>query len=153
MDTMKPTAILMKKNIILNKAPVSKSEAIVYAGELLVESGYVEAPYIEGMLAREEKFTTFIGKGVAIPHGENAVKDKILASGIVVVQYPGGVDFGEGNIANLVIGIAGKGNEHLEILANIAEAIEEDELLNKMITTTSVDEIYAIFAAEGLLEA
>jgi mannitol/fructose-specific phosphotransferase system IIA component len=103
------------------------------------------------MLAREEKFTTFIGNGVAIPHGENAVKDSIIASGIVVVQYPNGVDFGSGNMAKLVIGIAGKGNEHLQILSNVAEAIEEEELLRQMLQTKNPDEIYAIFAAEGML--
>ncbi|MBS7525559.1 PTS mannitol transporter subunit IICBA [Fusibacter paucivorans] len=151
MNHQVPDQILMKSNIILDKASVSKEEAIRYAGQLLVESGYVEANYIEGMLAREEKFTTFIGNGVAIPHGENAVKDSIIASGIVVVQYPNGIDFGSGNIAKLVIGIAGKGNEHLQILSNVAEAIEEDELLNQMLRTKNPDTIYDIFAAEGML--
>jgi PTS system mannitol-specific IIC component len=151
MNRQIPDQILMKSNIILDKASVSKEEAIRYAGQLLVDSGYVDANYIEGMLAREEKFTTFIGNGVAIPHGENAVKDSIIASGIVVVQYPNGVDFGSGNMAKLVIGIAGKGNEHLQILSNVAEAIEEEELLRQMLQTKNPDEIYAIFAAEGML--
>jgi PTS system mannitol-specific IIC component len=151
MNQQAPIQILMQSNIILDKASVSKEEAIRYAGQLLVDSGYVEPNYIEGMLAREEKFTTFIGNGVAIPHGENAVKDSILASGIVVVQYPNGIDFGGGNIAKLVIGIAGKGNEHLQILSNLAEAIEEEALLAKMMTTKRPEEIYDIFAAEGML--
>lgn len=152
MEKTVPNQILMKSNIILNQASVGKEEAIRYAGRLLVQSGYVEEDYIEGMLAREEKFTTYIGNNVAIPHGENAVKDKIIASGIVVVQYPGGVDFGNGNVAKLLIGIAGKGNEHIQILSNVAEAIEEDDLLDKMLNSQDVEDIFEIFSAEEMLD-
>lgn len=141
-----PKEILLKSNILLNQASVSKEEAIRFAGELLLKSGYVEAEYIEGMLAREAKFTTFIGNGVAIPHGENEVKDKILASGIVVIQYPNGVDFGDGNIVKLVIGIAGKGNEHIQLLSNIAEAIEDEALLAQMTTTDQPEFMYKLLA-------
>lgn len=141
-----PKEILLKSNILLNQASVSKEEAIRFAGELLLKSGYVEAEYIEGMLAREAKFTTFIGNGVAIPHGENEVKDKIIASGIVVIQYPNGVDFGDGNIVKLVIGIAGKGNEHIQLLSNIAEAIEDEVLLAQMTTTDQPEFMYKLLA-------
>ncbi len=150
MESKKPTEILMKSNIVLNQASVSKFDAIERAGKLLFESGYVGEDYIQGMRAREEKFSTFIGNGVAIPHGENSVKESIKASGIVVIQYPNGVDFGEGKIAKLVIGIAGKGNEHIQLLANIAEAIEEEELLEKMLSTDDPQYIYEIFSSEGL---
>lgn len=142
----KPNEILMKSNIILAQSSVGKEEAIKYAGQLLFEAGYVEEGYIQGMLAREEKFTTFIGNGVAIPHGENEVKDKIIASGIVVVQYPNGIDFGGGNEVKLVIGIAGKGNEHIQLLSNIAEAIEDEVLLEKMTSTDDIDFIYELLA-------
>lgn len=141
-----PNEILMKSNIKLAQASVGKEEAIKYAGQLLFEAGYVEEGYIQGMLAREEKFTTFIGNGVAIPHGENEVKDKIIASGIVVVQYPNGIDFGGGNEVKLVIGIAGKGNEHIQLLSNIAEAIEDETLLEKMSTTEDINFIYELLA-------
>lgn len=145
----KPDAILLKSNILLSKASVSKEEAIVHAGKMLFESGYVNEPYIEGMLAREKKFSTYIGNAVAIPHGENDVKDQINHSGIVVVQYPNGIEFGEGKIAKLVIGIAGLGNEHIQILANIAEAIEDEAILDRMITSGDVDYIYEVFSNEG----
>lgn len=141
-----PIEILMKDNIQLNRPSVSKEEAICYAGELLLQGGYVEADYIQGMLAREAKFTTYIGNGVAIPHGENEVKDRILASGIVVIQYPNGIDFGGGNEVKLVIGIAGKGNEHIQLLSNIAEAIEDEFLLEKMCSTTDINFIYDLLS-------
>ncbi len=153
MEIKQPTEILMKSNIILNRASVSMSEAIEHAGELLYKSGYVEESYIKGMHAREEKFSTYIGSNVAIPHGENGVKDSILASGIVVVQYPEGVSFGEGKLAKLVIGIAGKGNEHIQLLANIAEAIEDESILGRMIETQDPNYIYELFSSEGMLQA
>ena len=146
----KPNEILLKSNILLNRPSVTMEEAIIHAGELLFKSGYVEEGYIKGMLARERKFSTFIGNGVAIPHGENDVKDLIKASGIVVVQYPDGISFGENKLAKIVIGIAGMGNEHIQILANIAEAIEEESVLEEMVKTQSVDVIYNLFSnSEG----
>ncbi len=153
MSQQEPTQILLKTNILLGQASVSKEDAIKQAGKLLYDSGYVEENYIEGMLAREEKFSTYIGSHVAIPHGENAVKDSIKASGIVVIQYPEGIHFGEGKEANLVIGIAGKGNEHLQLLANIAEAIEDEDILDKMLHTTEKDYIYSLFSDERMFEA
>ncbi len=141
-----PIEILVKDNIHLNRPSVSKEDAICYAGELLLKGGYVEETYIQGMLAREAKFTTYIGNGVAIPHGENEVKDRILASGIVVIQYPNGIDFGGGNEVKLVIGIAGKGNEHIQLLSNIAEAIEDEVLLEKMCSTTDINFIYDLLS-------
>lgn len=151
MEKSKPSEILMKTNIILNRATVSMEEAIKHAGELLYNSGYVGEAYIAGMLAREEKFSTYIGNNVAIPHGENSVKDCIVESGIVVVQYPNGVSFGDGKLAKLVIGIAGKGNEHIQLLANIAEAIEDESILEKMLTTNNPDYIYELFSSEGMM--
>lgn len=142
-----PTEILMRSNIILGQASESKDEAINRAGRLLFEAGYVEEAYIEGMHAREAKFTTYIGSSVAIPHGENEVKDKIIASGLVVIQYPEGVDFGSGNVAKLVIGIAGKGNEHIQLLSNIAEAIEDAPLLEKLLTTTDAEYFFKLLNA------
>lgn len=143
-----PNAILMQENIYLNLPSVSKEAAICHAGEVLAKSGYVEPAYIEGMLAREAKFTTYIGNGVAIPHGENEVKDKIVASGLVVLQYPNGIDFGDGNMANLVIGIAGKGNEHMQLLSNIAEAIEDEALLAQMVSTSDKAFIFNLLSQE-----
>ncbi len=149
-EMKKERPILEIDNIRLHQPSVSKREVIIRAGEMLVASGYVTQPYIEGMLAREEKFSTYIGSNVAIPHGENTVKEHVVMSGIVVLQYPQGIDFGEGRIAHLVIGIAGKGNEHIAILSNIAEAIEDEKVLRDMINTEDPLTIYEAFSKEAL---
>ncbi|MBR6268536.1 MAG: PTS sugar transporter subunit IIA, partial [Selenomonadaceae bacterium] len=90
--------------------------------------------------------STYIGKGIAIPHGENAVKDQVIKSGIVVLQYPDGVQFGN-DMAHLIVGIAGKDNDHLAILANIATTMDEceDAELKKLYTTKDVNVLYELF--------
>ncbi len=145
-----PTELLMNKNIILRRPSESKEDAIRFVGGLLNASGYVNQGYIQGMLNRENKFSTYIGNKVAIPHGENEVKDEILESGIVFVQYPDGVDFGNGNTANILIGIAGKGNEHLKILANVAGIIEDEKVLDKLIKTNDVEYVHHLLSGEEL---
>lgn len=141
------TDVLLKENILLNLPKMDKYDAIRFAGELLVKSGCVDKPYIEAMIKREDDLTTYIGSGVAIPHGVGKAKEYIKKSGIVILQFPEGVDF-DGDKAYLVIGIAGKGDEHLNILANIATIISEDEeKLKELIKTKDVDFVYSTFTA------
>jgi mannitol/fructose-specific phosphotransferase system IIA component len=97
------------------------------------------------MIKREEDLTTYIGSGVAIPHGVGEAKKFIKKSGLVVLQFPEGVDFGDEK-AHLVIGIAGVGDEHIEILSNIATVIGEDEdKVKELMTTKDVNFIYETF--------
>ena len=138
--------VLLKSNVKLGLTSVSKEDAIRAAGELLVAGGYVEKPYVEGMLARERDISTYIGKGIAIPHGENAAKEYVKKSGIVVMQYPEGVKFGD-ETAYIIVGIAGKDNDHLAILANIATTLDEcsDAKLQEFYNTKDVNLLYDIF--------
>jgi mannitol/fructose-specific phosphotransferase system IIA component len=142
----KENSILLKRNIKLNLESVGKYEAIKMAGRLLVEDGYVNEDYIDAMIEREDDLTTYIGNGVAIPHGVGRAKEFIKKSGLVVLQFPEGVDFGDEK-AYLVIGIAGVGDEHIDILSNIATVIgdEDEEKLQKLKTTKDVNYIYDIF--------
>lgn len=138
--------VLRQENVKVGLPSVSREEAITAAGKMLVASGYVDEGYVQGMLNREHDLSTYIGKGIAIPHGENAVKDTIKKTGIVVCQYPDGVKFGD-ETAYLVIGIAGVGNDHLAILANIATMVGDytDEQLEQLFKTKSADELYHVF--------
>lgn len=126
--------ILVPEGIILNQKSVTKEEAIMAAGQLLTDLGYVDKEYIPLMLEREKIVTTYIGMGLAIPHGTTHDEGIIHKTGIVLIQYPEGIDFGDEK-AQLVIGIAGKGGEHMEILSKICTALEDETILEKMKTT------------------
>lgn len=136
--------ILVREGIVLNVVSESKDKAIERVGKLLIDGGYVKENYIEGMKAREEEVTTYMGNGVAIPHGMNEYKKEILETGIVIAQYPSGVDFGEGNTAYIVIGIAGKGDEHMEILSKIALTIQYEENVERLRNAKTPEEIMEI---------
>lgn len=131
-------SIIVKEGIVLGQLPETKEEAIAKAGELLVKLGYVDESYIPAMLEREKLVSTYMGMGVAIPHGTSQAKDTVKKSGIVCLQYPQGVYFGSEK-AQLIFGIAGVGDEHLEILANICTMLEDEKVLEELKTTKDVD--------------
>ncbi|MFD2368770.1 PTS sugar transporter subunit IIA [Brevibacillus sp. GCM10020057] len=141
--------VLTAEKIMMNAKPSSKEEAIRLAGELLVKAGHVNGAYLEKMQEREQLATTYIGSGVAIPHGTNEAKQEIRSTGISVVQVPDGVDFGEGNTAYLLIGIAAVGDEHLEVLSNIAVICSEEENVTRAVQAKTPEEIISLFA-EGV---
>ena len=140
----KETSILNKNNIVLGLESVSKEEAIKRAGEILAKEGYVKEEYIQAMLEREEIVSTYIGMGVAIPHGVGEAKKEVKESGIAVLQYPNGIKFGD-EVAYLVVGIAGVGDEHLTILSNIAMSLEDEGLVEKLRKTYDVNDILKVF--------
>ncbi|KAF0995258.1 PTS sugar transporter subunit IIA [Geobacillus sp. TFV-3] len=137
-------SILNKANIVLNAQVKTKEEAIRLAGEVLVKQGYVAPSYIDAMLEREELTTTYIGNHVAIPHGTEAAKSLVKQSGISIVQIPDGVDFGNGNIATIVIGIAGKDGEHLDILSKLALVCAEADNVEAMAHAKTEEDILAL---------
>ena len=133
--------VLQIKNILTGLPSESKEEAILRAGHLLEAAGYVDPGYAESMLEREKIVTTYIGMGLAIPHGTSETKALVRNSGIVVLQYPDGVDFGEEK-ARLVIGIAGVGDAHLDILAKISSSLDDEEVLERLSVTSDPEEIF-----------
>ncbi|WP_196000173.1 PTS mannitol transporter subunit IICBA [Clostridium sp. 1001271B_151109_B4] len=141
---VKETSILKGDNIILGLSSESKEEAIERAGKILVKEGYVNNNYIAAMQEREKIVSTYIGMGIAIPHGVGEAKKEVEKSGIVVLQYPDGVVFGD-DLAYLVIGIAGVGDDHLEILSNIATSLEDEALVDKLKNTSDKFEILKTF--------
>ena len=140
-DAAPDGAILQPGNIRIGLPAEPKEEAIRRAGELLVAGGYARPEYVDAMLRREELATTCLGMGLAIPHGTSAAKERVLRSGIVILQYPDGVDF-DGEKAHLIVGIAGVGDEHLEILARLSASFEDEELLQRLMTATDPQVIY-----------
>ncbi|MDF2907235.1 MAG: sugar transporter subunit [Herbinix sp.] len=138
--------LLQKMNILINCKAKDKEAVIRDMGQLLCDSGYVEASYIEGMLERENSFSTNIGNGIAIPHGVEAAKSKIKNSGIAVMVFPEGTQWNEEKV-KIVIGIAAKGDEHLDILANIADKLSAVEAVEEMLHS-SIDKIYSTFTGK-----
>lgn len=133
--------ILKIENIRTGLAPESKEEAIRRVGQILYDSGYVDVSYIDAMIERENLTTTYMGMGLAIPHGTSEAKAAVKKSGIAVLQYPEGVEFGDEK-AHLIIGIAGVGDSHLEILAKVSEALEDEEVLDRLSKSADASEIY-----------
>lgn len=136
-----PTAspgFLCREGIRAGLPSVSREEAIRAAGALLCQLGCTEEAYTAAMLEREKLVSTYIGMGAAIPHGTEQAKGMVKRSGMVLLQYPDGVDFG-GETVYLVFGIAGKGDEHLELLSRICSVLEDETVLEQMRHSADVD--------------
>ena len=138
--------LLQRKNIIVKCDPLTKEDAIKKAGQLLADSGYVDQEYVAAMLEREKTFSTFMGNGLALPHGVEAAKKQVKASGISVVTFKEPIDW-DGNPVQTVIGIAGVGDEHLEILSMVAEAMLDEEIC-KNFASYDTDHIYHILTGK-----
>ena len=136
--------LLNEGNILLGLESESKEEAIIRAGELLFNNGYTKYEYIDSMLERENIISTYIGLGIAIPHGTESGKSEVEKAGIIVLQYPKGIKFGT-QTAYLLIAVAAKHDEHLEIISSIAKSLEDIELIEKIKTTTNPKDILKAF--------
>lgn len=137
-DTPIRKQVIVADGIKLGQKPVTKEEAIQAAGELLVKLGYVDESYVDAMQEREKLVSTYMGMGVAIPHGTTQAKGTVKKTGIVFIQYPEGVDFGAEK-AQLVFGIAGIGDEHLDLLGKLCTLLEDPALLETLKTTDDVE--------------
>lgn len=138
-------SILSTDKMILDAKASTMNEAIEIAGNLLVQAGHVEAGYVEAMKEREQLATTFMGFGIAIPHGTNEAKKLVKTTGLSIVRLPEGVDFGDGNMAHFLIGIAAVGDEHMDIVQNIAMVISEEENVEKLMQVQTKEEIISMF--------
>ena len=138
---------LDRDGIVLGLASVDRDAAIEAAGELLVEKGIVEPSYIDAMKKREETVSTYMGNGVALPHGTLEAKDAIRSTGIVVLQYPDGVEWPNGT-AHLVVGLAASSDEHVSVLAALAEVLMDEDLCEELAKTDDAGFVYDTLTAE-----
>lgn len=137
------------ENIFLGRKAATKEEAILFAGEQLVKGGYVEPEYVQAMLDREKLTSTYLGESIAVPHGTIEAKDRVLKTGIVFCQYPEGVRFGEeeDEVARLVIGIAARNNEHIQVITSLTNALDDESVIEHLAKTTSVEEVLTLLKA------
>lgn len=138
-------SILSANKVKLNASVGDKYEAIRLAGQLLVEAGHVEPAYVDSMIERENSLSTYMGGGLAIPHGTSESKGTIKSTGLSIVQLPEGVDFGDGEKAHLVIGIAAVGDDHLDILTNVAMICSDDENMARILAAQTPADMIEIF--------
>lgn len=129
------------KNVCLNASINSKAEAIRKVGELLTTNGNIDAGYVDSMMRREEQANTYLGNGIAIPHGQPKDRNLILKTGIAVVQIPAGVEWNPGETVYLVVGIAAKSDEHLQILTNLTHVLDDEAAVRQLTHTDDPEAI------------
>ncbi|OOF85446.1 fused PTS fructose transporter subunit IIA/HPr protein [Rodentibacter ratti] len=140
---------LSESNIHLNISAETKQQAIEMAARALETAGNVESGYLQGMLAREKQTSTFLGNGIAIPHGTLETRDMVKKTGVQVFQFPQGIEWGEGNIAYVVIGIAAHSDEHLALLRQLTHVLGDEDTAAKLATLTDVAQFRAILMGES----
>ncbi|WP_018652124.1 PTS mannitol transporter subunit IICBA [Actinobacillus capsulatus] len=136
--------------IFLNLTARTKEEAIQFAGEQLVKLGFAEADYVPAMFEREQQVSTYLGEGIAVPHGTIAAKDKVLKTGIVFCQYREGVRFTdeEDGVAKLVIGIAARNNEHIQVVSAITNALDDEKTMEILTLTDDPQKVLRLLKGE-----
>jgi mannitol/fructose-specific phosphotransferase system IIA component len=128
--------VLTKETVQLKAQATDKADAIKQCGELLVEAGCVPPSYVDGMLAREQVLSTYLGNGIALPHGELHDLETVYRTGVSVLQLPEGVEWEPGEQAHLVIGLAATSEEHVGVLANLVEVLQDPETIRRLVQAT-----------------
>ena len=141
---------LSESNIHLNANAADKQQAIEMAASALVQADNVENGYLQGMLARELQTSTFLGNGIAIPHGTLDTRSMVKKTGVQVFQFPQGIEWGEGNIAYVVIAIAARSDEHLSLLRQLTHVLSDEDTAAKLAKITDVAEFRAILMGETI---
>ncbi|WP_049294578.1 fused PTS fructose transporter subunit IIA/HPr protein [Franconibacter helveticus] len=126
----------------------NKEEAIRQVADALVKAGNVAEGYVNGMLAREQQTSTYLGNGIAIPHGTTDTRDQVLKTGVQVFQFPQGIRWGEDQVAYVAIGIAASSDEHLGLLRQLTHVLSDDAIAEQLKTTTSAEELRALLMGE-----
>ncbi|HHQ4520501.1 TPA: PTS mannitol transporter subunit IICBA [Aeromonas veronii] len=153
-DSYEPQAAevftLSRHDVHLGLKADSKEAAILTAGRLLAERGYVAPDYVNAMLEREQLVSTYLGESIAVPHGTIAAKEFVKRTGIVICQYPAGVAFGEAadEVARLVIGIAARNDEHMQVITRLTNALDEPGLIDRLASTTDPQAFLDLLGAE-----
>jgi mannitol PTS system EIIA component len=147
-EAQKPlTELLAPASIRLDAVAADRDDAIRQAGAALIEAGAVDPSYVDAMLERENSVSTFVGEGVAIPHGTLAGKDAVKDDAIVVLRFPDGVDW-DGNPVSVAVGIAAKGNGHIALLSQLATVLLDPDKAAALRAATTADRVYELLASD-----
>ncbi len=142
-----PTShVLPPEAVRIHAGSATRDQAMQEATDLLVAAGAVTPAYYEEMRERERSVSTFMGNELAIPHGTNESGDAVLGTGLTFVRYDGGVDW-DGQPVRFVVGIAGRGTEHLELLSRIADIFSDVAEVERLTAAATSDELFALVTA------
>lgn len=141
------TSLLAEDSILLDRTAVDRFDAVRQCGAALVAAGAVDESYVDAMIQRENTVSTFVGEGVAIPHGTLAGKESVKRDALVVLRFPDGVDW-EGNTVSVTVGIAAAGGGHIALLSQLAEILLDPEKAEQLRTATSREQVYALLTPD-----
>ncbi len=137
--------VVTVNDVYVGQQAATMDDAIDFVGQKMIERGLAPMSYVESMKVRERSASTFLGNGVAMPHGTLEEKDSVMRTGVVVAQYPEGVDWGPGT-AHLVIGLAANGDEHVQLLAQMAEVLQDEELCEQLWVTPDAAWLHGVLS-------
>ncbi|MDO5329089.1 MAG: PTS mannitol transporter subunit IICBA [Coriobacteriia bacterium] len=140
---LKLTADCVHLGVVAN----TQKEILELMGFEMFLAGLADAVYAEALFEREKVASTYMGMGIAIPHGTNEARSHVRKAGIVFIQVPQGVPYGDEK-AYLLFGICGQGDEHLDLLAKISEQLDDPDTIETLKTTKDVDDVLKIFNEE-----
>ena len=142
------TGLLAEQSIRLDASASGRDDAIRQAGQALLDVGAIDPSYIDAMLERENSVSTFVGEGVAIPHGTLAGKDWVKQDALSVIRFADGVDWG-GNEVTIAVGIAAKGNGHIALLSQLATILLDPDKAAALRGATTPERVYELLADDA----
>ena len=140
-------AILQRNAIRLDEHAAGRDDAIRRCGGVLVEVGAVDQAYVEAMLAREQSISTYVGEGVAIPHGTLGGKSAVRRDALAVVRFPETVDW-DGNPVTVCVAIAAQGDGHVDLLAELAEILLDEDRAKALREATDPDQVMSLLKGQ-----
>jgi PTS system mannitol-specific IIA component len=141
------TSLLAEDSIRLDCSATDRFDAVRQCGAALVAAGAVDETYVDAMIQREETVSTFVGEGVAIPHGTLAGKEAVKHDALVVLRFPEGVDW-DGNAVSVCVGIAAAGGGHIALLSQLAEILLDPSKAEQLRSATSAEQVYALLTPD-----
>ena len=141
------TSLLAEESIRLDRTATDRFDAVRQCGAALVEAGAVDETYVDAMIQREETVSTFVGEGVAIPHGTLAGKEAVKHDALVVLRFPEGVDW-DGNAVSVCVGIAAAGGGHIALLSQLAEILLDPAKAEQLRSATSAEQVYTLLTPD-----
>ncbi|MGL4858744.1 MAG: fused PTS fructose transporter subunit IIA/HPr protein [Enterobacteriaceae bacterium] len=138
------------ENIHMNARAANKEKAIRLVAEALVKAGSVSADYVDSMLAREQQISTYLGNGIALPHGTLESRSQVVQTGVEIFQFPQGIPWGEndGDRAWIVIGITANSGQHLDLLSQLTHLLSDEAKAEQLKKATHAQELWHLLTAE-----